>query len=177
MSYVRAPQSASSVRIACVQHGDYASARSVLEHDDPEPYFGMRESVRALERLFAGRDALVISLDMFKPYDLRDGRTRLLGLPVPSWCRRVPVLRGNVHAQLITRTLREFQPTHVLLRTGGKLGFSIAEYCARERIPTLVVLANAVWSPDAQGARVSKKLMRKLCDPTFVRVYNYKPTA
>ena len=177
MSSVRAHRHAAPVRIACVQHGDYLSALPVLDHDEPEPYFGMRESVRSLEQLFAGRDALVVSLDTQKAYDRRLGDERLLGLPMPGWCRRVPVLRYRVHTQQVMRMLREFRPTHMLLRTGGKLGLSIAEYCVRERIPTLVILANAVWAPDTHGAWVSKKLMRKLCDPTFVRVYNYKPTA
>jgi glycosyltransferase involved in cell wall biosynthesis len=177
MSFVRAHKAGEGVRIACIQHGDYRTALAVLEHERPEPYFGMRESVRSLKRLFAGRDALVISLDAKGPYVDQDERQRLVGLPIPRWCQRVPVLRWAVHSQLIMREIRRFRPTHLLLRTGGKLGLTIAQHCARERIPTLVVLANAVWAPNLHGAMIGRKFMKQLADPTFGRIYNYKPTA
>lgn len=164
-------------RIAVVQHGDYRSALSILDDDRPEPYFGMRESVQALERLFQHGRALVISLDAAESYRERHGQKTLIGLPMPSWCKRIPRLRSSVYARLILREVRRFAPTQVLLRTGGTPALTVANYCQQAGVPLLVVLANALWTEHRRSRRVNEELMRLLSQPFVDRVYNYKPTA
>ena len=163
-------------RIACVQNGDFKSARERMDAGLSEPYFGMRESVRALARLFASRTSLVISLDA-GAYRIEQDQLTLLSVGSPHAWMRIGRLREQVRARAIIAELEAFRPTHVLLRTGGQLGLRIAQWCAKKRVPTLVLLANAVYGDNSYNTRVNRSLMQLLNDPTFVRVGNYKPTA
>jgi glycosyltransferase involved in cell wall biosynthesis len=163
-------------RVACIQHGDYRAGLALLESGRAEPYFGMRESVRALDGLLAPHEGLVISLDA-PTYAEQRGNTRLVGMRFPSRYLNPFGLLWDVHARPVLSELRRFAPTHVLLRSGTALGLRVAAFCREQGIPTLVVLANAVWAPDLSTRRSNQKLMQLLRDPTFTRVYNYKPTA
>lgn len=175
MMHTGARKRAKRARIACIQHGDYRAGLKLIAEGKPEPYFGMRESVSALEELFAPHEALVISLDA-PAYHERQGNKLLVGHPFPNWYRYLPGLRWEMYAWPVLRELERFRPTHVLLRCGTVLGARVASFCAENRIPTLVVLANAVWA-HGRLADTNRKLMQLFNDPTFTRVYNYKPTA
>src|SRR5207253_9585024 len=114
-------------RIAAVQHGDYAAARRLLAAGQPEPYFGMGYTLRALDGLFRGRPHLVVSLDA-PAGETTEGEARYVGLPRrPS--RFLPAsLAEQRRAAAARRLLDEFRPTHLLLRTGGLVGLSLLKY-------------------------------------------------
>lgn len=163
-------------RVACIQNGDFKSAQERMDAGLSEPYFGMRESVRALTQLFSTRAGLIVSLDADAYRIEREHLTLVsVGRPLP-WLK-IGRVREAFRARAILAELEAFRPTHVLLRTGGQLGLRIASWCAARRIPTLVLLANAVYGDNAYNTRINRQLMHVLNDPTFVRVGNYKPTA
>jgi glycosyltransferase involved in cell wall biosynthesis len=173
----RAPHpQGTALRIACVQHGDYREALQQVAENAGEPYFGMRESVAALRSLFGNHPSLVMSLEA-PSYDEKRSHQRLLGLPLPTWPAKSLRLRIELRAQRVLYELRRFRPTHVLLRADGILGLRVARWCRRNQIPTLVTLANAVWSDSVSMQRVNRQFMTTLNAPTFDRIYNYKPTA
>lgn len=166
------------MRIACIQNGDFAEALEILEDDLPDPYFGMKASVRAVLRLLENKSGLVLSLDAKRHMRRRDNGTGalwMLDIPKPKF--PVRRLRDAIRISLILYQLERFEPTHVLLRTGGQIGLAVAEWCMARRIPTLVLLANAVYDTTDFSVNVNKELMRTLNDPCFELVGNYKPIA
>jgi glycosyltransferase involved in cell wall biosynthesis len=163
-------------RIACIQHGDFRSARALMNSSSDEPYFGMRESVRALENLLSPHDSLIISIDS-QPYRDHCGSMEMVGLPMSKHVARVPRLCWKLWARQILREVERFRPTHLLLRVGGDIALNISRWCVQHRVPTLVVLANAVWGENRRMRRTNRQLMATLCHPVFSKVYNYKPTA
>ncbi|MET0341762.1 MAG: glycosyltransferase, partial [Polyangiales bacterium] len=163
-------------RVACVQNGDFKSAQERMDAGLSEPYFGMRESVRALSRLFASRTGLIVSLDA-GAYRIEREHLTLVSVGHPHAWVKIGRLKEAIRAHAIIAELEAFRPTHVLLRTGGQLGLRIASWCAARHIPTMVLLANAVYGDNAYNERVNRQLMQVLNDPAFVRVGNYKPTA
>lgn len=163
-------------RIACVQNGDFKTARETIRRGGAESYFGMRDSVDALSRLFATRTGLIVSLEA-APHRETEGGLTLVSVARPLAWMRLGRLREELRARLVIDELEAFRPTHVLLRTGGQLGLKVARWCARRSIPTLVLLANAVYGENAFNTRINRAFMQVLNDPCFVRVGNYKPTA
>ena len=128
-------------RIACIQHGDYFQARSRFAAGGEETYGSQRYSVEAQERLFAGADHLVISLDGVAS-DHRVGRGRYVCLP-ETHVRVIPGrIRAYLRARRITHLLKEFGPTQLLLRANDILGCEVLRWAAKRRIPTAVILAS-----------------------------------
>src|SRR3954471_7558921 len=108
-------------RIAVVEHGDAREARRLRALGAPEPYFGMHDSQGYIDRWVAGRPHLIISLNA-PPYRDQEGAGILLGLPEPSPIARLPGTVTHFRwARQISRQLRDFEPTHFLLRTGSLL--------------------------------------------------------
>jgi hypothetical protein len=163
-------------RVACVQNGDFKLARSRIDAGLPEPYFGMRESVRAVDRLLAGREGLVVSLDGPPSRDALDQLTLVSLDEPPAWVR-IGRIRAAMKARAVIAELEAFRPSHVLLRVGGAIGLRVAEWCAQRRVPTVVLLANAVYGDSAYSRRMGRALMAQLNDPVFLKVGNYKATA
>ena len=100
----------SDVRIAVVQHGDYAEAIEIIGRGQPEPYFGMRYSLEVLDKLLRGRMHMVVSLSG-AAYDIERGDGRLVGLPRPR--TNVSRLSGTFGmlewARQINRKLDDFR--------------------------------------------------------------------
>lgn len=163
-------------RVACVQNGDFKLARSHVDAGLPEPYFGMRESVKAIDRLLAGREGLVVSLDGPPSRHTLDQLSLVSVAEPPGWVR-IGRIRAAIKARAVLAELEAFRPSHVLLRVGGALGLRIAGWCARRRVPTVVLLANAVYGDNAYRRRMGRALMAQLNDPIFLKVGNYKATA
>ena len=166
-----------TVRLGVVQAGDYLGACDRLAAGEGEFYFGVSESVGALQRFWAGRDHFVINLDA-PAGEKRRGEGVYLGEPAPDWPNAIPGrLLHEFWAIRVLAALRAYRPTHVLLRTGGIVGIRIAEYCAANQIPTLVVLANALDRETPRQRTRARKFMALLNADCFVRVANFKAPA
>ena len=163
-------------RIACVQHGDYLKALALVKGGQQEPYFGMYQSVAALQELLARHDSLVVSLDA-PPYEVRRGSQTFVGHPFPKAYAKLIGIRWELYARPVLRHFERFNPTHVLLRCSTPLGLHVALWCKQRRIPTIAMFANAIGGTDVSSRVNGKWLMNVLADPIFSRVYNYKPTA
>jgi glycosyltransferase involved in cell wall biosynthesis len=167
----------SDPRIAVVQHGDYRQALDLIDSGQRETYFGMAYSLRVLGELFDDRPHLVISLDAPK-YDERRGRGELIGLPCPVLPRGVPgTLAMLVWAERILRRLREFKPTHVLLRTGGIIAHQVLRLCRRRGHRTLVIFANTIAERNLRERWINSAIISMLNEPFVFLVGNHKASA
>lgn len=166
-----------TIRLGVIQAGDYLNACDRLAAGEGEFYFGVRESVEALQNLWAGRNHFVINLDAPAGKTSR-APGAYLGVPAPNWPGAIPGrLLHEYWADRVMAALRAYRPTHVLLRTGGIIGIRVAEYCAANRIPTLVVLANALDRATPRQRKRARKFMTLLNEDCFVRVANFKTPA
>jgi glycosyltransferase involved in cell wall biosynthesis len=165
-------------RIAIVQHGDLAAARSLLASGQSETYFGMKYSVQCIEDLVSDCEHLIISLDA-RPSDLRVGRGRLIGMPIPPSRRYVPNIMGYLAwARRVGRTVARFDPTHVLIRTGmSPVVCEVLRHTVRNRVSSLVIKANLVEAPRRPGSAAwiyFRRMVRLLNDPSVFLVGNHK---
>lgn len=164
-------------RIAVVEHGDYAAAVKLINRGETEPYFGMGYTIRVLEALFDGHPHLVISLDA-PPYREGLGKGKFVGLPFRRLPRPLPgTLAAMLWARKIIREMRRFQPTHLLLRTGGVLGWQILRYCVANRISTLVILASTFDDPRARNRYVNRRFAQLLNHACVSLVGNHRRPA
>jgi glycosyltransferase involved in cell wall biosynthesis len=165
-----------ALRIASVQNGDYLAAMTLLDSGATEPYFGMNESVRALQNLLGEHHALVISMDATL-YRQQVGNTLLVGLD-HSWFRwRIPRIPWELRARRVIAELKRFRPTHLLLRVDSLLGLRIAQWAIRNGIPAIAILSNSVWSNKPRVRKINKKFIAALNAKEFTHVYNFKKTA
>jgi glycosyltransferase involved in cell wall biosynthesis len=162
------------IRIAAVQHGDWAEARRLIASGRREPYFGMAYTLRVLGDLFAGRPHLVISLDAPGGGEV-SGDEALVGLPPPRW--PVESLGEIAWARRVRAELERFRPTHVLLRAGGFLAIAVLEYARAHGASTLVVFAGAFDEGSWITRRVNRRLVRLLREPCVFLVGNHKEPA
>lgn len=161
-------------RIAVVQHGDYREATRIIASGEPEPYFGMANSLAVLRSLLDDKPHLVISLDAPK-YSERRGQGEWVGLPCPVLPRRIPrTVAMLLWAWQIRRLIRAFRPTHVLLRAGGLLAEQVLKDCRKDGHPTLVLLANLMIGDSPRSRARNDRLIALLNDPIVSRVGNHK---
>jgi glycosyltransferase involved in cell wall biosynthesis len=150
------------LRIASIQHGDYAEALRIISRGEVEPYFGMAYTLGVLRELFADSAHLVVSLNS-SAYRERQGRGELVGLPLPSLPKPIP---GRISMALWSRRilaeLHGFKPTHVFLRTGGVLALHVLRYCTRRELSTLALFAGRFEGGDWRSRRLHLELKRLL---------------
>lgn len=168
-------------RIAVVQHGDYREAMRLIRAGEPEPYFGMRLSVQAMERLFRDLPHCVVSLDAPSPYAEEHGAGLWLGIPEPHRLLRVLPETAAIllWRRRILDAMRAFRPSHVLLRNGNPwIASRILDYCRKLNVPVLVLLANIVdpW-PGWRHAFEFRKYIRLLNGSNVLLVGNHKCVA
>ncbi|MBV8607640.1 MAG: glycosyltransferase family 4 protein [Singulisphaera sp.] len=164
-----------SQRIVSIQHGDYREALQIIASGQTEPYFGMKYSVDLLEKFVENDQNLIISLTTV-PYSIRRKRGELVGIPEPKLPRPIP---GRVAefllARRILKKIREFRPTHVLLRTGRPAIVSQVLRYAKERgCNTLVVFANFLFNDNPRSRRVNREITALMNEPFVFRVGNHK---
>ena len=159
-------------RLAIVQHGDYLAALDVLESDAPEPYFGMKHSVDVVERFMRGTECRLISVDAPK-YHIQRGCSELIGLHRPNW----PKLSHLPWARAVYRSVREFRPTHLLMRTGGILAFPTVRWGNRNGVNTLVVMAGYMKGRRFWEHFVDQKLAKTLNHPGVYLAANHRRPA
>jgi glycosyltransferase involved in cell wall biosynthesis len=160
-------------RIAAVQHGDYAAARRLVAAGEPEPYFGMGYTLRALDGLFQGQPHLVVSLDA-PAGETADGDGRYAGVPR----RAVRFLPGSAaelrRTAAVRRLLDGFKPTHLLLRTGGLLGLSLLKHARRRGLNVLALFAGVFDRSGWHNRVVTPRLARRLNDPSVFLAGNHR---
>lgn len=166
------------VRIAAVQHGDYREALEIIGSGRPETYSGMANTLSVLDALIGDSPHLVVSLNC-SAYRAVRGRGMLVGLPAP---RRLRPLPGTVTAWLwgrrICAELAAFRPTHVLLRTGGFLGWYILRFCIRRKLNVLALFANTMGErPRWLTRRLETQTVEYLNHPLVFLVGNHRPPA
>jgi glycosyltransferase involved in cell wall biosynthesis len=164
-------------RIAVVQHGDYREAQRLIGSGQPEPYFGMAYAVRVLGDLLHARPHLVISLDA-PNYDCTNGTGRLVGLDWPRLPRFLPGTAAVLwRAHQVRRLLRQFQPTHLLLRTNGLLACRALQYAIGHSVSTLAVLASFFDLKGRYNRVITRWLIRLLNHPSVFLVGNHRAPA
>jgi len=166
-------------RIAAVQHGDFREAVRLLEAGEPEPYFGMRRSVAALRELVQGFPYCVVSLDA-PVYREWIGEGQWLGVPSPGVPRFLPATIATLRwRRQILKVLREFRPSHLLLRNGNPwIASTVLGYCREMGVSVLVLLANIVspWKGTHHHVEF-RNYIRLLNGPNVFLVGNHKLVA
>lgn len=173
------PTAVPPARFAVIQHGDYRAASALIHSGQAEPYFGMKHSIESLEALTGDAPHLIVSLDSGEYSEVHeDGRW--VGLPAPHRPRLIPrTLVTLAWRSKLLDALREFRPTHLLLRSGNPvLTCPILEYCARENVSVLVLMANVVerWR-GAHNRYFFNRHIELLNSPNVYRVGNHKAVA
>lgn len=171
-------RAAAKRRIAVVQHGDLTAARELLASGQNETYFGMKYSVQCIDHLVGDCEHLVISLDA-PVSDIRAGRGRLIGMPIPPRRPGIPnIVTYLAWARRVGRIVAEFDPTHVLVRTGmSPVVCEVLRHTTRRRVSSLVIKANLVEQPrkiTSAGWLYHRRMVRLLNDPTVFLVGNHK---
>lgn len=170
---LKAPPVGNEYRVAIVQHGDYAAALQTFTHDEPETYAGMKASVKAIEELIDGHKFRLLSLDA-PAYRYAHRNGTLLSLPWPRFPAFVPRrIPDAIRRAQVMKELRSFAPTHLLLRTTGKLALEVLQYCEKHSIDTLVMFAN-VFDPAQRNSPDIRELVRLLNRFFVNRVCNHR---
>jgi glycosyltransferase involved in cell wall biosynthesis len=164
-------------RIAVVQHGDVREARRLRAAGLPEPYYGMHYSQGFLDQWMAGRSHLVVTLNS-PPYRERHQAGILLGLPEPAPIRPLPGTATQVRWSLqIIRELRDFRPTHFLLRTGSLLAANLLRTAVRHRWRTLAMFAGFFPNERRYDRIVTGQIVRMLNHPLVFAAGNHRQPA
>jgi glycosyltransferase involved in cell wall biosynthesis len=169
-----APAVSSNLRIATVEYGDYAEALRLVRTVGQEPYAGMRHSVEALQDLFGDHPHLVISLNAPARREIV-GNGLLVGVPSPA-----PRLwrRGRINklswARRVCKELKDFQPTHLLMRAAGHMALAVLRLSTKREWPTLALFANNFGSADRAGRNVEQQLVKYLNHPSVTWVGNHR---
>lgn len=131
-----------SIRLACVQGGDYWTTKRRLESDGSELYGGQKYSVEAYERFVRGYPHLVVSLDA-PEYNERRGEAWYRGVPRPLNTRLVPRrVSERLRARRIIRTLEQFSATHLIIRCNDLVGCELLNWSIAGGVPTAGILAS-----------------------------------
>ena len=166
-----------NLRIAAVQHGDYAEAVRLIGRGDPEPYFGMAYSLRVLGDLFAGNEHLVISLNA-PSYRVRQGCGGWVGMPMPRIPRPIPgTVAMLAWAEQIRMELKRFRPTHLLLRSAGLPALRSLRYSIQNRVSTLVIFASRFDNASLTDRFLNPRIVDLLNRPEVFLVGNHKSPA
>jgi glycosyltransferase involved in cell wall biosynthesis len=164
--------SAGSLRIAVVQHGDYAHARRLMDEDQPEIYTGQRYTIRALDRFFGQMPHLIISREGDTPPTRRGA-----GLYTCVRNRKFRFLPRRVGlywaAWRMRAQLNSFKPTHLILRCSDLVGCELLKWAKRRGVPAAVITAMR-FDPTSDGARRFCQLAN---DDNVVLVANHLPAA
>jgi glycosyltransferase involved in cell wall biosynthesis len=181
-------------RICVIQHGDYAQGLKVWRDDAPEPYFGMKQCVAALEAMFGDDERLIVSLEAPAPApapgsgEIRDGRATLVGAPdvlpggLIGGLLKWPIpLRGSLRqwqrARRILQRVDAFNPTHLVLRTAGQLAWHILDHLAPRRLPTLVIFASVFQYDGPASKWWMPRLVQRLNEPHVLTIANHRTPA
>jgi glycosyltransferase involved in cell wall biosynthesis len=159
-------------RLAIVQHGDYRDALEILQADAPEPYFGMKHSVRLMEHFLQGTEYRLISVDA-PNYVVKRECGQLVGLHRPSWKK----LSKLPWSWSVYRQVREFRPTHLLMRTGGVLAYPSLRWACAHGVNSLVVMAGYMQGRRLWERRLQKDLVRLLNHPNVFLACNHRRPA
>lgn len=165
------------IRIAVVQHGNLPSARRSRETGEPEPYFGMHYSQGFLDDWMAPHPHLVVSLEGKSEHRV-EGNGRLVTLPAPAVPKPLPTTVGTLlWMKQISRELRRFQPTHLLLRTNDLLAVGLLRLAARKNWSTLAMFAGFFRQERPYDRFVSRELVRMLNRSNVCRAGNHREPA
>ncbi|HEX3149182.1 MAG TPA: glycosyltransferase [Gemmataceae bacterium] len=164
-------------RIAVVEHGDAREARRLRAAGAPEPYFGMHDSQGYIDRWVAGRPHLIVSLNA-PHYRDHDNEGILLGLPEPQPIGRLPGTITHIRwANQISRQLRDFRPTHFLLRTGSLLGAMLLRTAIRHHWFTLAMFAGVFPRARPYDRLLTCEIVRLLNHPLVFAAGNHRQPA
>jgi glycosyltransferase involved in cell wall biosynthesis len=159
-------------RIAIVQHGDYREALERKEAGLPETYAGMYQSVEMTERLVERTTYRIINMDA-PNYLVERGSGELVGIAQPKW-------RKGSHyafAWMVYRAVREFQPTHILIRTGEFFSLPILRYAIDRDLDVMVMLAGYLQSGGWRKRLINRFFVDALNHPCVYRVGNHRRPA
>lgn len=159
-------------RIALVQHGDYPGARRLVAAGAPEPYFAMAYSVRTLDDFLRGRPHLVLSLDEQSPTE-RNTDGEYIGLPLPGGRGPRSLAYWRWGGQIV-RELRRFEPTHLLLRTGGLVAVRALRYAAKHGVNTCAIFASFFDTATRHDQLVNPWVTRLLNRPNVRLAGNHR---
>jgi len=167
-----------NIRLMSIQHGDYAEALRIIGRGDLEPYFGMSYSLKILSDFFGSNPYLVVSLNAPASRE-QLGQGTLVGLPRPCLPRLIPGRFSElIWSRRILAEMKCFQPTHVLVRTGGPRAVAILKYCIQNKLNTAVIFANYFnKTNDKYSSNVIRKLVPLLNHPCVTVIGNHKQPA
>ena len=128
----------SSIRLACVQRGDYLTARRRLAAGGEDQYQGQRYSIEAFESFVRGFPRLVVSLEA-PAYQECEDQARYLGVPS---IRLVPRRVFEwLRARRIMAELERFGTTHLVLRCNDLVGCELLKWAIRKNVRVAGILA------------------------------------
>lgn len=135
-------------RLAIIQHGDYRDALQIIGTDQPEPYFGMRYSLKVLQELTNDAPYLLISLNA-PEYAEEFGVGTIRGMPAIKLPRPLPGKLGLwLWGRQIRATLEEFGPERVFLRSGvPAVAVQVLEYSTQRDMDILAIMQNVWYHP------------------------------
>lgn len=164
-----------NLRIVSIQHGDYREALQIYKAGAAEPYFGMKYTVGVLEELFEGNEHLMISLDA-PAYDERREHGELVGMPALRLPKPIPArVSEYILAMQIIKKLKEFRPTHVLIRTGRPGVISrVLRLCKANGWSTLIMFAGYVANDTPRARRINLRNTALMNEPFVFLVGNHR---
>jgi glycosyltransferase involved in cell wall biosynthesis len=166
-----------AVRIAVVNHGDVREARRLRQLGQPEPYYGMHYSQGFLDRWMAGRPHLIVSLNA-PQYREQQGQGTLVGLPEPQGFRGLPgTLRQLEWARRIAAELRQFRPTHFLIRTGSLLAALLLRTAIRHHWHSLAMFAGFFPNRRRYDRFITGQIVQCLNHPLVFAAGNHRQPA
>jgi glycosyltransferase involved in cell wall biosynthesis len=162
-------------RIALVQHGDYAAAEQLRDRGEPETYYGMHYTIDTVRGLVGECPHLIVSLDT-EPYErpAASGNGELAGVASPKAGRLPARIRYALRDRRVVLRLREFGPTHLLIRTGGELAERLLASVAPACDSTLVVFANVFDPRSSREQRQTRRLITELNRDRVWKVGNHR---
>jgi glycosyltransferase involved in cell wall biosynthesis len=136
------PAVSRTIRLACVQGGDYWTTKQKLEGGGGEFYSGQRYTVGAYERFVQRHPHLIVSLDAPR-YAHDEGQAYYRGVPRPLASRLVPRRVSEwLRSQQIIRELERFDATHLIVRCNDLVGCELLRWAIRHKVQTAGIMAS-----------------------------------
>lgn len=131
-----------TLRLACVQNGNYALAVRELAAGGAETYGGQRYTLEAFRKLVGDQPHLVVSLTA-SPYREQKGNALFAGVCPPPGRSFLPGrITERWRAARVIRELEAFRPNRLLLRCNDLVGCELLRWSRRRGVETAVIIAS-----------------------------------
>ncbi len=156
------------MRIAILQHGDYAEAYNRFKNGGGETYYAQRYSVDFVEKLADQAEFVGICANIGERREEVALKDNLISACMP------PKPGGGVHEEAVIDLFTSWRPTHLILRTPAR---KVLGWALKNNLKILPILADSFGKPSFMSRLRALPLTHKLNDKSITMAANHNVPA